>query len=563
MSPIRPTVQVIGLRLHAEHHRLRDFLTRTAQPHEFIEASSEAGTRLLALHGATEAELPVLIDGDALLTAVTVERLVREWHTQSGPSRAHYDLVIVGAGPAGLAAAVYAASDGLAVLVSEVDVPGGQASHTSMIENFFGFPDGIGGAELARSAGRQAEKFGAELQLMRGVVGGAVGADGRPGFVLDGGHEVTADVALAATGMAWRRLDVEGVDQLLGLGVYYGAGRSEAVQCGGEDVVVVGAGNSAGQAVLNLASAGARVRMVVRGERLAKSMSAYLVERIQAHPLVDIALGSHVIELHERDGHLAGVTITRADGPAERLPAQALFLCIGGEPHTKWAPGGGVRTDAAGYIVTGPDLLDRGRRPVGWPLDRDPLALETSIPGFFAAGGGERGDQRLASGLLQGQRLALESAGEHVSRDHRRDGQPAGKAGQDGVGPDHHVGRESGHGLERSDRRLVLVVPGRQRGGDRARVRRQRRPRSASSRTCSAVRTSAAPATKHTPRGPCSTRTREGTLTSSRPPTASRSSSVPGVNPSCSRSGLCSLFTDPALAPPPAPTRHDVGASLA
>ena len=200
--------------------------------------------------------------------AQPVASLADAWRLSSPPSRAHYDLAIVGAGPAGLAAAVYAASDGLSTVLIEADVPGGQASHTSLIENFFGFVDGIGGAELARLAGRQAERFGAELILQRGVVGSSITAAGQERLMLAGGYELTADVVLATTGMVWRRLALAGVDELLERGVYYGAGRSEAVQCGGDDVVVIGAGNSAGQAVMNLANAGARVTMVVRGERL-------------------------------------------------------------------------------------------------------------------------------------------------------------------------------------------------------------------------------------------------------------------------------------------------------
>jgi thioredoxin reductase (NADPH) len=308
-------------------------------------------------------------------------------------------LAIVGAGPAGLAAAVYAASDGLSTVVFERDVPGGQASHTSMIENFFGFPDGIGGAELARLAGRQAEGFGAELLFMNGVAGHSADRDGRTLVRTARGHEVAARVLVAAPGMDWRRLDAEGVDELLGRGVYYGAGRSEAAQCGGDDVVVVGAGNSAGQAVMNLADAGARVQMLVRGDSLARSMSAYLVERIEAHPLIDVRLRTQ-IEAVEGDGHLREVRAQDAGGAVETLPARALFLCIGGQPRTGWAAESGVRTDRAGYILTGPDLLEHGARPAGWPLDRDPLALETSAPGLFAAGDVRSGSTKRVAGAV-------------------------------------------------------------------------------------------------------------------------------------------------------------------
>lgn len=228
MSPIRPTVTVIGRRLDPEHHRLRDLLTRGAQPFVWLEAGSAAADEALAARDAREAALPVLIEkGGELLAAATVERVAVAWRLDAGPARSSYDLAIVGGGPAGLAAAVYAASDGLSTIVLEEDVPGGQASHTSLIENFFGFPDGIGGAELARLAGRQAERFGAEVMVMRAVTGSGRTPDGRFRVEVAGGYEVAVCAAIAAPGMVWRRLEVEGVEDLRGRGVYYGAGRSE------------------------------------------------------------------------------------------------------------------------------------------------------------------------------------------------------------------------------------------------------------------------------------------------------------------------------------------------
>jgi thioredoxin reductase (NADPH) len=397
MSPVRPNVHLIGRRLDPEHHRLRDFLTRAAQPFEWHEAGSPSADALCARYEATGAELPVLVDDDGAHPGVTVERLFEIWDMSHPPARSDYDIAIVGAGPAGLAAAVYAASDGLSTVVLERDVPGGQASHTSLIENFFGFPEGVGGAELARLAGRQAERFGAEL-VFRGVVGGEHMPGGSHRFVIDGGHELTAPVAIVAPGMDWRRLDVEGVDELLGRGVYYGAGRSEAVQCGDDDVLVIGAGNSAGQAVLNLGNAGARVKMLVRGEKLGRTMSAYLVRRIQRHPLIDVRYETRVQLLHA-DGQLDAVTV-EGPGGRERLPAAALFICIGGQPRTGWAADAGVRLDPAGYVLTGPDLLNKGERPADWPLDRDPLALETSAPGVFAAGDVRHGSAKRVAGAV-------------------------------------------------------------------------------------------------------------------------------------------------------------------
>jgi thioredoxin reductase (NADPH) len=398
--PQRPTLQVIGRRLDPAHHRVRDFLTRGDQPYDFFEAESPEAVALLERHGVVEPPLPVVIDGDRVFPAATVERLAEAWGDYNPPSQAHYDLAIVGAGPAGLAAAVYAASDGLSTVVFDRDVPGGQASHTSMIENFFGFPDGIEGAHLTRMAARQAQRFGAELLLLRGVTGGSWDPESRWRLEGDGGVAVTADVAVAAPGMEWRRLGVEGVDELLDRGVYYGAGRSEAMRCADDDVVIVGAGNSAGQAVLNFADAGARVTMLVRGEALGRSMSAYLTNRIARHDGIDVRLETQVREVHADHQRLRAVSAEDAGGRIERLPADGLFLCIGGEPRTGWADDAGVRLDRAGYVLTGPDLLENGTRPDDWPLDRDPLALETSMPGLFAAGDVQHGSTKRVAGAV-------------------------------------------------------------------------------------------------------------------------------------------------------------------
>jgi thioredoxin reductase (NADPH) len=411
---------VVGRRLDPEDHRLRDFLTRIAQPHEFHEAGMPDADAVLALAGAVGAPLPVVIDGDTVHTHATVEGLADAWNVHARPQKAHYDLMIVGAGPAGLAAAVYGASDGLSTAVAEGDVPGGQASHTSMIENFFGFVDGIGGAELARLAGRQAERFGAELLILNGMVGSHF-APGEPARgKLSSGDEVTADIVLVACGMEWRRLELDGVEELRDHGVYYGAGRSEAVQCSGEDVMVVGAGNSAGQAVMNLATAGARVHMVVRGDSLSKSMSAYLVERVEKHPNIHVRLGTRVAELHEAGGRLRAVTVESTGGKRDTIAVTSLFLCIGGVPRTRWAESRHVRTDKAGFILTGPDLLEEGRRPEGWPLDRDPLALETSVPGLFAAGDVRHGSTKRVAGAVGEGSMAVTLAYRRLEELHRQ-----------------------------------------------------------------------------------------------------------------------------------------------
>ena len=405
---MRETVQVVGRRMDAEHYRLRDFLTRTAQPYEWHEADSPDADLLLQRLGLVDPELPVLVDGDRTFTGATVESVATAWGGLRPPKQAHYDFAVIGAGPAGLAAAVYAASDGLSTIVFDQDVPGGQASYTAMIENFFGFPDGIGGAELARLAGRQAERFGAELQLLRGIKASRLEAHDEPVvLILDDDSEVTASVVLAAPGMEWRRLDLAGVDGLLGRGVYYGAGRSEAAQCAGQSVVIVGAGNSAGQAVLNFANATARVTMLVRGDSLGKTMSEYLIRRIEAHPLIDVHLETQLTELHEDGDKLTSVTFADAEGKAETRAVDAVFLCIGGSPRTAWCSQEHVLTDAAGYILTGQDLVANGSPPDCWPLARHPLPLETSRVGLFAAGDVRSGStKRVAAAVGEGSMVA-------------------------------------------------------------------------------------------------------------------------------------------------------------
>ena len=403
--PPKPEVTVVGRRLDPDHYRLRDFLTRAAQPYRWVEADSEEAAQILATHGIEA--LPAVVEQDGTVHApASVELIVDRWRMNAGPEHDSYDLVIVGAGPAGLAAAVYAASDGLRTLVLEEDVPGGQAAYTSMIENFFGFPEGIPGPDLVRRAGRQAEKFGAELLIRRGARGSRWDGDGFVIAIDD--SEVRASTAIAAPGMQWRRHEAEGVEELLGRGVYYGAGKSEARQCSGEPVAVVGAGNSAGQAVMHLADEGADVVMLVRGDGLGRSMSQYLVDRIEHNPRIDVRFHTEVAGVEAEDGHLRAVR-TRA---GDELPARSLFLCLGGVPRTGWAPSAGVATDPSGFILTGRDL---GGRPEGWPLDRDPLPLETSVPGLFAAGdvrhdspkrvGSAVGDGTMATALVH-RRLA-------------------------------------------------------------------------------------------------------------------------------------------------------------
>jgi thioredoxin reductase (NADPH) len=392
-----------------EHYRLRDFLTRSAQPYEWHEVGSAEADALFGRLGLVDPALPVVVDDGQALTGATVDAVLAAWGGVRPTKQTHYDFVVIGAGPAGLAAAVYAASDGLSTLVCDRDLPGGQASYATMIENFFGFPDGIGGAELARLAGRQAERFGAELSLLRGVQGSRLKEHDAPmELILDDNSEVTASVVLASPGMDWTRLELEGIDDLVGDGVYYGAGRSEAAQCAGQRVVVIGAGNSAGQSVLNFANKTARVTMLVRGDSLAKSMSHYLIERIEQHPLIDVHVETQLTRLHTNgSGELTAVTFTDSGGQAETQPIDAVFVCIGGKPHTEWCPREHVVTNERGYILTGQDLLSNDEFRECWPLERDPLPLETSRVGVFAAGDVRQGStKRVAAAVGEGSMVA-------------------------------------------------------------------------------------------------------------------------------------------------------------
>jgi thioredoxin reductase (NADPH) len=392
-----------------EHYRLRDFLTRAAQPYEWHEAGSTEADAVLERVGLVDPALPLVVDDGQAFEGATVESLATAWGGFQPTKRKHYDFVAIGAGPAGLASAVYAASDGLSTLVCDRDLPGGQASYATMIENFFGFPDGIGGAELARLAGRQAERFGAELTLMHGIKGSRVKSDDEPvELIFEDNSEVSASVVLAAPGIDWARLDIDGMDELVGHGVYYGAGRSEAAQCAGQSVVVIGAGNSAGQAVLNFANQTAQVTMLVRGESLHKSMSAYLIGRIEQHPLIDVHLQTQLTELHtDASGDLASVTFADSAGKSETRAIDAVFACIGGRPNTDWCPREHVLTDKRGYILTGQDLLTKGELGDDWPLERDPLPLETSRVGLFAAGDVRHGStKRVAAAVGEGSMVA-------------------------------------------------------------------------------------------------------------------------------------------------------------
>jgi thioredoxin reductase (NADPH) len=319
------------------------------------------------------------------------------------PSRSEYDLAIYGAGPAGLSAAVYGASDGLSTVVVERSAVGGQAGSSYRIENYLGFPSGISGAELAERAREQACRFGAEILLGREGIRGEFLPGKRVGYLADG-TKLVARSTICATGVEYRRLGLPNESRFLGAGVYYGAGASEASLCrADEDVFVVGGGNSAGQAAMHFAGVARTVTIVVRDTSLKSTISKYLLDRISAAPNVRVATNSEVTAL-EGDEILETIAVAnRRSGVEQTFATRWLFVCIGGVPQTHWAEEVGILRDDAGYLVTGPDLLEENRPPHSWPVDRNPYYLETNMPGVFAVGDVRHGSiKRCASAVGEG-----------------------------------------------------------------------------------------------------------------------------------------------------------------
>ncbi|HSO52172.1 MAG TPA: FAD-dependent oxidoreductase, partial [Actinomycetes bacterium] len=394
-------IRIVGPRWGTRSHELRDMLTRMGIPHGWYQAETAAGRRLLEEAGEDGSRLPVVLfhSGQVFVDPSDAE-LAEALGFGTRPGAGSYDLVIVGAGPAGLAAAVYAASEGLDTLVVEPQVAGGQAGTSAMIRNYLGFPRGIGGGDLANRALEQAWLFGANLVLAQRATG--LRADGPRRLVrLSEGSEVTAEAVVVASGVSWRRLGVPELEALVGAGVFYGAAGAEARAMEGQEVFVVGAGNSAGQAALHLARYAATVTLLVRGPALAKSMSEYLIQELEQGPNVAVRLRTQVVG--GLGGHrLEGLVLRHRDTETiEEVPAAALFVMIGGEPRTEWLAG--VERDERGYILTGHDLLGPDGSPAGWPLQRPPLLLETSIPGVFAAGDvRHRSVKRVASAVGEG-----------------------------------------------------------------------------------------------------------------------------------------------------------------
>ncbi|GAA2752393.1 FAD-dependent oxidoreductase [Kitasatospora cinereorecta] len=392
-------IRVVGPAVSAATHAVRDFLTRNGQPFRFLNAESDPeARRLLEQHRGGRLPLVAFPDGAALSAPDSAE-LAARLGLATTASRPHYDTVIIGAGPAGLAAGVYAASEGLSTLLLESDAPGGQAGTSSLIENYLGFPAGLSGADLARRAVSQASRFGAELLHPVDVVG--LRRDGRARIVTTAdGAEISAETVLISTGVAYNRLDVPNAERFEGEGLFYGAATTEAGSCLSHHVFVIGGANSAGQAAVYFAKYAAKVTVLVRGDSLEAGMSQYLADEIRRTPTIEVRPNTRVLELHGEQ-HLERMTL-QDDATGERYQedARLVFTFIGARPRSGWLRGV-VECDEHGFVLTGPDLPRD--RPGHWPLGRDPYLLETSLPGVFAAGD-VRADsiKRVASGVGEG-----------------------------------------------------------------------------------------------------------------------------------------------------------------
>lgn len=409
--PLVADLRLVGHRWSAAAHTTRQFLTRNLVPYRWVDIERDPeAAELLELAGLDTTKLPVVIcgDGTALVQPDTTT-LAEAVGLRTRAERASYDLIVVGAGPAGLAAGVYGASEGLSTLVIEQTAPGGQAGTSSRIENYLGFPAGLSGADLTMRARQQASRFGAEIVTPQAAVA-LTRSDPYRIVRLADGTEITAPAVVIATGVSYRRLPVPGADELTGAGIYYAVGRAEALDHEGERVFVVGGGNSAGQGALFLTSFAAHVTLLVREDSLAHQMSRYLVDQLESADNVTISYGTSVTEVKGGD-HLESLTLATRDGATETVPADALFVFIGMAPHTEWIQHL-VACDEAGFVLTG---IEVGVRPQGWNLHRQPLQLETTAPGVFAAGDVRAGSiKRVASAVGEGA-MAVRLVHQHLA----------------------------------------------------------------------------------------------------------------------------------------------------
>ena len=418
-KPAFEGIRVLGTRWSPRCYELRDFLARNHVPYQWIDAELSANDpetkRLLNALGPEAANLPVVLfpDGTKLLEGAPAD-VAQKVGLRTRAQTNFYDLAIVGGGPAGLAAAVYGASEGLHTVIIEREAPGGQAGMSSRIENYLGFPSGLSGGDLARRAVAQALRFGVEILAPQEVVNVRTEGSYRIIKLVDG-SEVSCHALMIASGVQWRKLEAPGVDRLQGAGVYYGGGATEALACKGEIVYVVGGANSAGQAAMNFSRYAERVVILVRGESLASTMSQYLIDQIKETPNIQIWTRASVAEVHGGT-RLEEVSVLCSDtNKVERVPASSMFIFIGALPRTDWL-GELVERDDRGFILTGPDLLWDGAHPKGWTLERDPFLLETNVPGIFAVGDVRHGSvKRVASGVGEGS-VAVQFIHQYLSK---------------------------------------------------------------------------------------------------------------------------------------------------
>lgn len=399
-------IRVLGTRWSPRCYELRDFLARSHVPYQWIDvetSGNDADTaRLVEALGPDANELPVVLfpDGVRLLNTAPAE-IAQKVGLRTRADTSFFDLAIVGGGPAGLAAAVYGASEGLKTVIVEREAPGGQAGMSSRIENYLGFPIGLSGGDLARRAVAQARRFGVEILAPQSVVG--LKTEGSYRIIkLADESEISCHALMIATGVQWRRLEATGIDRLRGAGVYYGGGTTEALSCKGEIVYVIGGANSAGQAAMNFSKYAERVVILVRGDGLSKTMSQYLIDQIEQTPNIQTWAHACVAEVHG-DTHLEEISVLCSDtNKIERVPASSMFIFIGALPRTDWM-GDAIERDDRGFVLTGPDLMHGGKRAKGWTLERDPFLLETNVPGIFAVGDVRHGSvKRVASGVGEG-----------------------------------------------------------------------------------------------------------------------------------------------------------------
>lgn len=397
-------IRLYGQLDSAQAYEIRDFLNRTVVEFDWVALTCDADcNKELGLPSLSNVRLPVveLPDGTQLF-APTIHEIAQHlgWVTQ--PKFKEYDVSIYGAGPAGLSAAVYAASEGLRTVLVERNAVGGQAGTSSLIENYMGFPEGISGANLAERARQQAVKFGIELLLLREGMKSEF-KNNRIYTDMADGSKMIARANICATGVEYRRLNLPNEDQFLKVGLFYGAGASEAPMCQDEHVFVVGGGNSAGQAAMYFSRYARKVTILVRGNNLAATLSHYLINRITSTSNIEVLFQSQVTKLIG-DTSLRQIEVTNCSNKeVQEIETGRLFVCIGGAPNTEWAKDTNIIRDRSGYLITGSDLLKDGRPPDCWTLERDPFFLETSVPGSFAAGDVRHGSvKRVASAVGEG-----------------------------------------------------------------------------------------------------------------------------------------------------------------